>query len=60
MSRKQYVFTEKDRETLLSELELEKFKAPSNQFIREDATAEQIAEAMHRRFHLIVCRAFDA
>lgn len=59
MAQKQYVFTEHEREGLLESLELEKLKASQNHFIRDNMTAQKIADVLHRRFHYIVARAFE-
>jgi hypothetical protein len=53
-----YVLTEEQRNALLQELELEKFK--KSQFVTEHTTEEQLLEIVHRKFHCIVCRALEA
>lgn len=52
---KVYQLTEKDKQLLLQELELEKFK--KSQFIDKNTTEEQMLEIIWRRFHYIVSSA---
>ena len=58
---KVYQLTEAERDALLKELELEKFKTPDQFCITPEARQAQIdaVASMHRRFHCVVCRALS-
>lgn len=57
---KVYLITEAEKQALLKELELEKFKTPDQFQITDEARAAQLksVESMWRRFHTTVCRVF--
>lgn len=53
-----YIITEEQKTALLKELELEKFKTPSQFAITEEDRAAQLRAVadIHRRFHYLVCK----
>lgn len=58
---KVYLITEEQKQALLKELELEKFKTP-DQFAITDAEKKaqlDAVDSMHRRFHYLVCTALS-
>ncbi len=58
---KQYVLTEEQFQSLLKELELEKFHTPSQFAITDEQRKAQrdAVNDIHRRFHYLVCRAIQ-
>lgn len=56
-----YIISEEQKRALLMELELEKFKTPDQFAITPEQRQAQkdAVEAIHRRFHCIVCRFID-
>lgn len=58
---KAYIITEEQFQSLLKELELEKFKTPDQFAITDEQKEAQkrAVECIHRRFHYVVCRAIQ-
>lgn len=61
MSNRIYLITEIAKQSLLKELELEKFKTPDQFAITDEQKKAQLAavESMHRRFHYLVCKTLE-
>ena len=53
-----YIITEEQKQALLKELELEKFRTPSQFAITDEERHAQsrAVEDIHRRFHHLVCK----
>lgn len=58
---KVYIITEAEKQALLKELELEKFKTPDQFQITDEQREVQLraVDSMHRRFHCLVCAALS-
>ncbi len=56
-----YLFTEAEYQSLLKELELEKFHTPDQFCLTPEMKEVQLkaVDSMHQRFHVLVARAFN-